>query len=286
MKIRCSRCGKRFDADVYSGLCPKCGAYNGKHMAGYEEAVNEREKTEKTWRQEQQKAEQAVSESRSGTDIPEKPKAAKQTAIKQKAGAEGAWKMLAAALLIPIAAALVFQIWKNIYFQERISAAENIVRESGNAEVTVIEGGNVESPIYTAVLGMEQFSSDEVPEGWHLEGICIASSSNGYNSREQINDLQLGYEVGNEVFYQKTVSRYDLEYMIDDWGIDANEILSEFDFNYGESLGYLIFMVRDGAENRELILELDDGISGSVSRQVSIALDDVEWFVPESGVEE
>lgn len=286
MKIRCSRCGKRFDADVYSGLCPKCGAYNGKHMAGYEEAVNEREKTEKTWRQEQQKAEQAVSESRSRTDIPEKPKAAKQTAIKQKAGAEGAWKMLAAALLIPIAAALVFQIWKNIYFQERISAAENIVRESGDAEVTVIEGGNVESPIYTAVLGMEQFSSDEVPEGWHLEGICIASSSNGYNSREQINDLQLGYEVGNEVFYQKTVSRYDLEYMIDDWGIDVNEILSEFDFNYGESLGYLIFMVRDGAENRELILELDDGISGSVSRQVSIALDDVEWFVPESGVEE
>lgn len=286
MKIRCSRCGKRFDADVYSGLCPKCGAYNGKHMAGYEEAVNEREKTEKTWRQEQQKAEQAVSESRSRTDIPEKPKAAKQTAIKQKAGAEGAWKMLAAALLIPIAAALVFQIWKNIYFQERISAAENIVRESGDAEVTVIEGGNVESPIYTAVLGMEQFSSDEVPEGWHLEGICIASSSNGYNSREQINDLQLGYEIGDEVFYQKTVSRYDLEYMIDDWGIDANEILSEFDFNYGESLGYLIFMVRDGAENRELILELDDGISGSVSRQVSIALDDVEWFVPESGVEE
>ena len=286
MKIRCSRCGKRFDADVYSGLCPKCGAYNGKHMAGYEEAVNEREKTEKTWRQEQQKAEQAVSESRSRTDVPEKPKAAKQTAIKQKAGAEGAWKMLAAALLIPVAAALVFQIWKNIYFQERISAAENIVRESGDAEVTVIEGGNVESPIYTAVLGMEQFSSDEVPEGWHLEGICIASSSNGYNSREQINDLQLGYEVGDEVFYQKTVSRYDLEYMIDDWGIDANEILSEFDFNYGESLGYLIFMVRDGAENRELILELDDGISGSVSRQISIALDDVEWFVPESGVEE
>lgn len=281
MKIRCSRCGKRFDADVYSGLCPKCGAYNGKHMAGYEEAVSEREKTEKTWRQEQQKAEKVVSGSRYMTDIPEKPKT-----TKQKANGSGAGKMLAAALLIPVAVALVFQIWKNIYFQERISAAENIVRESGDAEVTVIEGGNLESPIYTAVLGMEQFSSDEVPEGWHLEGICIASSSNGYNSREQINDLQLGYEVGDEVFYQKTVNRYDLEYMIDDWGIDANEILSEFDFNYGESLGYLIFMVRDGAENRELILELDDGISGSVSRQVSIALDDVEWFVPESGVEE
>ncbi len=376
MKIRCSRCGKRFDADVYSGLCPKCGAYNGKHMAGYEEAVNEREKTEKTWRQEQQKAEQAVSESRSRTDpkcgayngkhmagyeeavnerektektwrqeqqkaeqavsesrsrtdIPEKPKAAKQTAIKQKAGAEGAWKMLAAALLIPIAAALVFQIWKNIYFQERISAAENIVRESGDAEITVIEGENMEYPVYTAVLGMEQFASDEVPEGWHLEGICIASSSNGYNSREQINDLQLGYEVGDEVFYQKTasdevpegwhlegiciasssngynsreqindlqlgyevgdevfyqktVSRYDLEYMIDDWGIDANEILSEFDFNYGESLGYLIFMVRDGAENRELILELDDGISGSVSRQANEILSEFDFNYGES----
>lgn len=309
MKIRCSRCGKRFDADVYSGLCPKCGAYNGKHMAGYEEAVNEREKTEKTWQQEQQRAEKAVSGreisfekespfgkealsdrkvssgegqgSRYRTDIPEKPKT-----TKQKANGSGAGKMLAAALLIPVAAALVFQIWKNIYFQERISAAENIVRESGDAEVTVIEGENMEYPIYTAVLGIGQFASDEVPEGWHLEGICIASSSSGYNSREKVNDLQLGYEVGDEVFYQKTVSRYDLEYMIDDWGIDANEILSEFDFDYGESLGYLIFMVRDGAENRELILELDDGVSGSVSRQVSIALDDVEWFVPESGVEE
>lgn len=281
MKIRCSRCGKRFDADVYSGLCPKCGAYNGKHMAGYEEAVNEREKTEKTWRQEQQNAEQAVSGSRYRTDIPEKPKT-----TKQKAGGLGAWKMLAAALLIPVAATVLFQIWKNIYFQERISAAENIVRESGDAEITVIEGESMEYPIYTAVLGIGQFASDEVPEGWHLEGICIASSSSGYNSREKVNDLQLGYEVGDEVFYQKTVSRYDLEYMIDDWGIDANEILSEFDFDYGESLGYLIFMVRDGAENRELILELDDGVSGSVSRQVSIALDDVEWFVPESGVEE
>ena len=281
MKIRCSRCGKRFDADVYSGLCPKCGAYNGKHMAGYEEAVNEREKTEKTWRQEQQNAEQAVSGSRYRTYIPEKPKT-----TKQKAGGLGAGKMLAAALLIPIAAALVFQIWKNIYFQERISAAENIIRESGDAEITVIEGENMEYPIYTAVLGIGQFASDEVPEGWHLEGICIASSSSGYNSKEKVNDLQLGYEVGDEVFYQKTVSRYDLEYMIDDWGIDANEILSEFDFDYGESLGYLIFMVRDGAENRELILELDDGVSGNVSRQVSIALDDVEWFVPESGVEE
>ena len=281
MKIRCSRCGKRFDADVYSGLCPKCGAYNGKHMAGYEEAVNEREKTEKTWRQEQQNAEQAVSGSRYRTDIPEKPKT-----TKQKAGGLGAGKMLAAALIIPVAATVLFQIWKNIYFQERIFAGENIVRESGDAEITVIEGEKMEYPIYTAVLGIGQFASDEVPEGWHLEGICIASSSSGYNSREKVNDLQLGYEVGDEVFYQKTVSRYDLEYMIDDWGIDANEILSEFDFDYGESLGYLIFMVRDGAENRELILELDDGVSGNVSRQVSIALDDVEWFVPESGVEE
>ena len=28
MKIRCKNCGKRFDAEMYSGLCPKCGTYN------------------------------------------------------------------------------------------------------------------------------------------------------------------------------------------------------------------------------------------------------------------
>ena len=29
MKIKCKKCGKRFDAEMYSGLCPKCGTYNG-----------------------------------------------------------------------------------------------------------------------------------------------------------------------------------------------------------------------------------------------------------------
>ncbi len=28
MKIRCNSCRKRFDYDVYSGICPKCGEYN------------------------------------------------------------------------------------------------------------------------------------------------------------------------------------------------------------------------------------------------------------------
>ena len=28
MKIKCKNCGKRFDTEMYSGLCPKCGTYN------------------------------------------------------------------------------------------------------------------------------------------------------------------------------------------------------------------------------------------------------------------
>ena len=28
MKIRCKNCGKRFDAEMYSGLGPNCGTYN------------------------------------------------------------------------------------------------------------------------------------------------------------------------------------------------------------------------------------------------------------------
>lgn len=32
MKIKCKKCGKNFDPEIYSGLCPKCGTYNGVHM--------------------------------------------------------------------------------------------------------------------------------------------------------------------------------------------------------------------------------------------------------------
>lgn len=28
MKIRCSECGKRYDYDVYTGICPRCSVYN------------------------------------------------------------------------------------------------------------------------------------------------------------------------------------------------------------------------------------------------------------------
>ena len=38
MKIKCKNCGKRFDTEMYSGLCPKCGTYNAPDR---EEAVHE-----------------------------------------------------------------------------------------------------------------------------------------------------------------------------------------------------------------------------------------------------
>ncbi len=279
MKIRCSRCGKRFDADVYSGLCPKCGAYNGKHMADYEEAAAEWEKPEtKAIKDITPAKETKAKETKAKKELKLKPQ--------KRGGGPAAGKMIAAAIMIPIAAAVVFQIWKNIYFQERISAAEEIVRESGNSQINLIEGMGLEYPVYTAVLGIGQLPSDEVPEGWHLEGIYVSSSCDGYNSEAEIRNIQLGYTVGDEAFFQKTVSLYELEYLTEEWGIDWNELLTEYDFGYGEASGYLVFMVRDGAENRELIFEVENRDSGKVTRQVSVTLDHVQWFVPESGVEE
>lgn len=309
MKIRCSRCGKRFDADVYSGLCPKCGAYNGKHMTGYEEAERERAESEKAWRQEQpgpapEKAradafrESTQKESESGQNVRQSvPKKGRQSVpqASSKTDGKGGGKLLIAAVLIPIAAAIVFQIWKNSYFQERMTAGANIVQETGSPEMTVIEGGEMEYPLYVAALGMGTLPSDEVPEGWHLEGICVASSCAGYNLKEQISQVQLRYNIGDERFYRKTADLYDLEKLTGGWGIDLNELMTEYDFANGESMGYLVFLVRDGAADKELILELENDSTNSVTRQVMIPLDEAdglfhwtEWNVlpEESGVEE
>lgn len=302
MKIKCSRCGKRFDADMYSGLCPKCGAYNGKHMAGYEEKEAGQKAAETAWQPETNSAAKE-----------EKPYAGSQSFAPGSAGryrtpepagqsagngGKGAGKMLLAAILIPIAAGIAFQFWEKGYFQERMTAGENIIQEAGNAQVTVLEGGSIEYPVYVGVIGTGPMPQEEVPEGWHLEGVCVAAACEGYNSEEQIEDIQIGYKIGDETFYQKALDKYELEQFLDDWGLEEDALLASYDFDYDESLGYFVFMVRDGAADRELILEIADGAGRSVTRQSALPLEEAdgvlrwenwaEWngFPEESGVEE
>ncbi|MFR3251064.1 MAG: hypothetical protein ACLTQL_08405 [Eisenbergiella sp.] len=350
MKIKCSRCGKRFDADMYSGLCPKCGAYNGKHMAGYEEKEAGQKAAETAWQPEtvwqsetepqperawqpetdsaakeeprqETFGESTAAESRDSQKAwqsapqakEEKPYAGSQSFAPGSAdryrtpepagqsagnGGKGAGKMLLAAILIPIAAGIAFQFWEKGYFQERMTAGENIIQEAGNAQVTVLEGGSIEYPVYVGVIGTGPMPQEEVPEGWHLEGVCVAAACEGYNSEEQIEDIQIGYKIGDETFYQKALDKYELEQFLDDWGLEEDALLASYDFDYDESLGYFVFMVRDGAADRELILEIADGAGRSVTRQSALPLEEAdgvlrwenwaEWngFPEESGVEE
>lgn len=341
MKIKCSRCGKRFDADMYSGLCPKCGAYNGKHMAGYEEPQHETGKSAPAWQQEADRAasemdqaaaepqqemfwERTAAESRDSRDVCQ---GAQQSETKkeksyedsqsfapgssgryrtsaeagqapEKAAGKGAGKMLIAAIVIPIIAGIGFQFWEKGYFQERMTAGKNIVQETGDAQVTVIEGGSMEYPVYIGVLAAGPMPEEEMPEGWHLEGIFVASACEGYNSEEQIGDVQIGYKIGDETFYQTALGMYELEPFLDDWGLEEEALLDSYNFDYDESLGYFVFMVRDGAADRELILEVKDGSGKGVTRQTALSLEETdgvprwenwsEWnaFPEESGVEE
>ncbi len=248
MKIRCQKCGKKFDVDVYSGLCPKCGAYNGKHItvSGPEQENGERRK-EFRWPDDRK-------------DF-QRQQAMKQPAQKSRAHLVFlAVAVPAAVLIIPLFFALVNLQWKREYLQKSIQTEHTVEKtdwESGLA----LDGEYLEAPVKLTFLegGMVDFQA-KMPPGLSLYGIHMEAVSEEYSFDGRLDEIYLTYETGGNVYYKSPLDSYSMKEYLAPLGLTEKELLYSYGLGNGRlEEGYLFFLVDEQAGHIGLVAQAHGG---------------------------
>ncbi|MDO4293494.1 MAG: hypothetical protein Q4C65_09755 [Eubacteriales bacterium] len=309
MKIKCRKCGKRFDTEMYSGLCPRCGAYNGAHMRDYGavgSGTAESGTVESSTQAMDMPPEEANdnagqtlpgAEDSFGQTLPEadglEPEAA-------ESGRKGISKRTAAVLLLavclPVVTYVGFRSWEKGYLSSRAIRGLLLETETVQADGFTVREPGAEGGIFVSVKGAgiiereEEKTIQAIPEGWHLEAVFLETSADGsfYGGKTRIDSVNLAYQVGEETFYQECLSTYDLENIAYVWEIPENQILSPYGIDYGENAGYFFFLARDGAEKKRLLLELEQDSRGEerIVHEMEVSLEGCAPLPVKSGEEE
>lgn len=244
MKIKCRKCGKKFDSDVYSGLCPKCGTYNGKHM--YDSGAFDSIKT-----------------SGQEKDIP-KPQAVYREP--QKGGNSRAhlvflaFAVPAALLVIPFLLAMVNLEWKREYLRQAIQT-EHTVQKGEWESTLVLDGEYLESPVELTVLeGGRVNLQAKMPPEVALYGIRMEVSSEKYSFDGRLDEVYLSYESEGNVYYKKPLNSYGMRDYLAQLGLTEDDILYSYALGNGKAEeGYLFFLVDEQARHIGLLAQAHGG---------------------------
>lgn len=302
MKIKCSKCGKRFDLDVYSGICPKCGAYNGVHAegsdisqylsSGYsgEEAHRQlhkaygdtghdpdaHRKLHDTYDRSYGDAHPVYAGQTDGKLHP--AGSAVKTARQKKSGYAAVIVLCFLLVLVPAITVYCYQQMKKEIIQERMNVEiSQVTAENGNT--IVFEQEPFVYPLTVSVAGQERIEPDEfAEEGKVLLVVKVSAASESYNRDAWIENVFLGYRYGGNDCYQKPMDFYSMS-EINSWpfGLADSELLSPYSYGFGNGEreeGYWFFVIPQDAENPELIFETATG-EGIVFSQGTISLENV-----------
>lgn len=244
MKIKCRKCGKGFDPDIYSGICPRCGAYSGFCAEGdshYAEATAE-------------------------------------TGGEKKTGSLAVKALCFLLALIPVITVFFYQAMKKEAIQERINPRiAQISPENGNT--LVFDQEMFRYPVTVSVLGQERKAPGEFAEEEKALLVIRASAvSGGYNADAQIENVFLEYRYDGRDFYQKPMDFYSMS-GINSWpfGMTDSELLPADSYGFGNGEpeeGYWFFGIPGDAENPVLIVEAGIG-EGIIFSQGMISLENV-----------
>ena len=287
MKIRCRKCGKKFDADVYSGLCPKCGAYNGKQrddseISAYiktsDQAGELHRKLHDTYdegyaaahsRTEQTVSEQGKAGRESGKAFrwPDDGKDfQRQQAMKQpsqKSRAHLVFLVFAvpvAVLVIPLFFGLVNLEWKREYLQKSIQT-EHTVEKAGWESGMVLDGEYLEAPVKLTFLegGMVEIQA-KMPPGVSLYGIRMGAYSEEYSFEGRLDEIYLTYETEGNVYYKSPLDSYSMKEYLMSLGLTEDDLLYSYGLGNGiAEEGYLFFLADEQATHIGLLIQAHGG---------------------------
>lgn len=255
MKIKCKKCGKRFDAEMYSGLCPKCGTYNGmSQQDGREQPVSVNPGTE---------PDRGVHREKPGWRSAEAGHAdGKETPAKSGNGRHRSRRfpvLLCLFLILPAVTAAGWFLWKRGYVEQLRGGEIYRIQASGPDEL-IFEGAPLEHPILVSLEGMDRvFLEGLIPDGMQLICVKAAIFAEAYNFDAGLQDVSLKYIHDGDVFYREPLYADAIQTCLYVLGLSEEDELSTYNPGNGEAeSGYWFFLADEDAENLELVLIVEN----------------------------
>lgn len=293
LKIKCKKCGKRFDIEMYSGLCPKCGTYNGVHMAEtdisqYLGGSGEGEDAHQQLHNRYGDTGHAADAHRKLHDAYDNGYEAAHPADRHQSGTgrrERRFRLrLVLCLLIlfiPAASTLIFTLWEGKMKRELLNGEIGHV-ELTNANSLLFADEAFAAPVEVTVLSAAYAELEELEkEDMQLIAVRARAFSEAYSFDARINNIALEYECDGAVSYQLALGRYDLEEYLPALGLTEEDILGSYSVGNGMSEeGYWFFCVPKDAQAFRLSVMACEGNGGrTVFLEGIIPLETVSGFL-------
>ncbi len=271
MKIRCKSCGKHFDPEVYSGLCPKCGTYN--KIQGQEDEVSQYFSDGISG----ERAHRMLHEAYGDTGHAEDAHGQLHDRYRDTGHAGGnavrksgrhrisafTAAMVFLLVLIPVLYFWNFRLFEKKNAQAFLSGEIEEIFPEGNA--LVFAGEPFESPVTVKVLGTETLQREAfAAEERILLAVWLQVQCEGYNFDASINQVMLGYELDGMSFYAQPIDSWNAEDYISGSGLSRKDILSVYGLGNEEQEGFFLFCVPQKGKKLSLLLMAGKGKGDSV----------------------
>lgn len=260
---------------MYSGLCPKCGTYNGSHMedSDISQYLHDGYSAEESRRQLHERYEDAGHDAQAHRNLHEAYDQSYEAAhpVYDDRAAEaipapkkkrfGLTVVLVVLLVaIPLAGTVSYRIWEKQKVQELLSGEiGQVPLQDGNT--LIFSGEPFEAPVEVTVLGADIVEDGELSAiGQVLVTVKASAFSEWYSFDAKVSKMTLKLEHDGKIFYQQAISPYDMEEYLPQLGLTKEDMLPTFGVGNGsEQEGYWFFCMQKDASNPALVLMAGKG---------------------------
>ena len=198
-KIKCKSCRKSFDPDLYSGLCPKCGTYNGQRMnssalehyiSGGDQGESQHRELHEKYDKSYQAAhpdhnEKAVLLQEAREAFAKRQNARQETLINgrpvRKSALPKFFITLVITVIIAIAVIVISVIYNNIVLIGKTEAHEVQLLPETNPGTVIFDHELLDGPIIVTALSAGMVEDIEGLSGKSIYAVTVSGGSEEYN---------------------------------------------------------------------------------------------------------